>query len=140
MKYCQCLSRLEQNDVNTQDRYRSSVLHKAVEHNQLAVVNMLLEAGAMVNHKDSTRSTPLHVATTKKNKAVAKKLLEAGTDVTAVNMRGNTVLDICLENKSGIIGLLRGYGGKTNHEVEISNFMLNEGNWHDIVYESSEEE
>lgn len=62
-------------------KHSASLLHFAVESNNIELVTTLIQAGADVNKKDSNGHTPLHLAVYFGKKEIMKLLLEAGADV-----------------------------------------------------------
>ncbi|KAJ8960761.1 hypothetical protein NQ318_020054 [Aromia moschata] len=97
------------------------LVHTAVSNNNLEVVRLLTEAGAMLNARDDQGHTPLMLACSRKNLAVARYLISRGADVNAASaIDGKTALHVCVqdvrESKSvhQLIELLVRHGADTN--------------------------
>ena len=69
-----------------------TALHEAVNQNDPAIAQLLIEAGADVNAQDAEGNTPLHVATRKDAAAFAELLVAHGADVAKTNARGETAV------------------------------------------------
>ena len=85
--------------VNYQDR---TALTNAAEWGHLAIVNMLLEAGADVNQQDKEGDTAISrviINLDRNYEKIVKELLEAGADVNAKNKYELTAL--MLASKGG---------------------------------------
>lgn len=78
---------------------RSSVLHLAARRGYLAVVELLLAAGAAVNRWDHDGSTPLHETALGGHLEVVKTLLAAGANTLATTNGGHSV--VCAAKVSG---------------------------------------
>src|SRR5947209_5001230 len=80
-------------DVNAPQIDGTSALHWAVESQDLALVDMLLHAGAKPGAANKAAATPLLLATQNGNAAVVERLLTAGADPNApVTRTGDTAL------------------------------------------------
>jgi ankyrin repeat protein len=81
-----------------------------------SVLRLLLERGADVNARASDDGrTPLHLASENGALEVVRLLLEHGANVEAVNIRGNTPLQVVYGDQGrhdGITKLLVEYGAK----------------------------
>ncbi|WP_343288773.1 ankyrin repeat domain-containing protein [Wolbachia endosymbiont of Encarsia formosa] len=77
-------------DVNNQDRYGNTPLHRSVR-SSLEVVKALLKAGADVNKQNRCGEIPLHRAV-HGSLEVVKALLKAGADVNSQDIHGRTPL------------------------------------------------
>ncbi len=95
--------------VHHQDaQTRNMPLHWAVAHNQVAVVEVLLNSAARVNAKGTKGQTPLHLAAAEGFYDIAKLLLEHGADPTARNDEGLTPLQLAIRgNHLDLIELLK---------------------------------
>ena len=101
-------------DPCSRDRYKSTPLHLTVESPDLsyeqelervggvAIMRMLLSAGANVNAKDAWGETLLHAAAATRRCGCIVELLKAGADVNAHNYNGSTPLDQTLLSGLGI--------------------------------------
>jgi len=102
--------------VNTQDDFGDTALHNAVwvypavDRNQVELVRFLLSRGADVNIAGFDGKTPLHRAAYRGNPEMVKALLEGGANPQARDNRGNTPLQIAIDNKQEeVAALLRRY-------------------------------
>ena len=87
---------------------RSSVLHLAARRGHLAVVVLLLAAGAAVRRWDHDGSTPLHEAALGGHLEVAQVLLAVGANTLATDNGGHSVLCAALVSRNpALIELLR---------------------------------
>jgi ankyrin repeat protein len=87
---------------------RSSVLHLAARRGYLAVVELLLAAGAAVSRWDHEGCTPLHEAAVGGHLEVARVLLAAGANTMATTNGGHSVLCAALVGGNpALIELLR---------------------------------
>ncbi len=102
-------------DVNQRSADGTTALHWAVYHNELALVERLILAGANVNARNDYDATPLSEAAVTGNVAVLRKLLAAGADVESRNADGQTALMV-LARSSNVEGtrLLLARGAKVN--------------------------
>ena len=83
----------QQAPVNARQPDGATALHWAVHWNDLAVVELLLRAGADGGTANDYGVTPLSLACTNGNLAVASRLLESGADPNAASpVTGETVL------------------------------------------------
>jgi ankyrin repeat protein len=69
---------------------RLSVLHHAAGRGQLAIVELLLAAGATVDRRSHDGSTPLHAAAAGGHLEVVRTLLTAGADPAALTNSGRS--------------------------------------------------
>lgn len=98
---------LEENKGNTEainccDSLGTSALHRASKYGYVALVKVLLSAGANVNAVNYKKVTPLIFAAASGDLATIIVLLEAKADVNAVNENGDTALMAAVSNKLGI--------------------------------------
>lgn len=72
--------------VNEQQQYSDAPLHAAVERKNLAMVKILVDAGAGINAKGSMQETPLHRAIGVGDIVTAKYLIDLGADLNLSRM------------------------------------------------------
>lgn len=73
-------------DPNIKNSHKMTPLHLAVcKKNGLAVVRLLIEAGAKINKADKYGNTPLHIAARYGYQDILEELLKAGANVAAMN-------------------------------------------------------
>ncbi|MES2142582.1 MAG: ankyrin repeat domain-containing protein [Pseudomonadota bacterium] len=72
-------------------------LYIACEEKNIALVHMLIVAGANVNRKAWNQNTPLMGAVIAKDASLVRYLVEAGADITLVNTDGQNVMQIAEE-------------------------------------------
>jgi hypothetical protein len=68
------------------------------EKNQIAMIRLLLKAGAEINAQDKNGATPLHRAVRTRCAAAVKCLLDAGADTTIKNKPGSTPFHLAVQN------------------------------------------
>jgi ankyrin repeat protein len=68
------------------------------EKRQVAMIRLLLKAGAEINAQDKNGATPLHRAVRTRCAAAVKCLLEAGADATIKNKPGSTAFHLAVQN------------------------------------------
>jgi len=68
------------------------------EKNQVAMIELLLKAGAEINAQDKNGATPLHRAVRTRCAAAVKCLLEAGADPRIKNLPGSTPFHLAVQN------------------------------------------
>jgi ankyrin repeat protein len=93
---------------SAQNHRRSGPLHYAAdgytvsklwnEKNQVAMVRLLLKAGAEINAQDKNGATPLHRAVRTRCTAAVQCLLDAGVDATIKNKPGSTAFHLAVQN------------------------------------------
>lgn len=82
-------------DPNIKNTRKMTPLHLvACKKNGLAVVRLLLAAGAKTNRADIYGNTPLHLAARYGNKDILEELLKAGANVAAMNDEFQTPLSV----------------------------------------------
>jgi hypothetical protein len=96
-------------DPNSAENHRrSGPLHYAAdgyivsdlwnEKRQVAMIQLLLKAGAKINAQDKNGATPLHRAVRTRCVAAVKCLLDAGADATIKNKPGSTPFHLAVQN------------------------------------------
>jgi Ankyrin repeats (3 copies)/Ankyrin repeat len=93
---------------SAQNHRRSRPLHYAAdgyivcelwnEKNQVAMIRLLLKAGAEIDAQDKNGATPLHRAVRTRCAAAVKCLLDAGADATIKNKPGSTAFHLAVQN------------------------------------------
>jgi len=68
------------------------------EKNQVAMVRLLLKAGAEIDAQDKNGATPLHRAVRTRCAAAVKCLLDAGADATVRNKPGSAAFHLAVQN------------------------------------------
>ena len=68
------------------------------EKNQVAMIRLLLKAGAEIDAQDKNGATPLHRAVRTRCAAAVKCLLDAGADATLKNKPGSTAFHLAVQN------------------------------------------
>lgn len=102
-------------DLNLTDKKGATALHVACKTRyNVAGVDVLLAAGAKVNAKDAEGYAPLHRATYANAIPAINSLGQAGADLDAKTGRGQTALDIALEQswRAEAAAALRALGAK----------------------------
>lgn len=85
--------------VNLTDELGRNPLQLACEHGYLAMVNVLIKAGADINHIDRLKGfSALHYAALRNNPKVLSFLLSRGADMTIQDSEGNFPLHYCAAN------------------------------------------
>jgi uncharacterized protein len=79
-------------DVNQRASDGTSALHWAIYHNDAALVDRLIAAGADVNARNDYGATPMSEAAVVGNPEVIRKLLASRADVESPNSDGQTAL------------------------------------------------
>ena len=65
---------------------------------QVAMIQLLLEAGADIHAQDKNGATPLHRAVRTRCAAAVECLLDAGADATIRNLPGSTAFHLAVQN------------------------------------------
>jgi ankyrin len=122
-------------DMNQGDHDESTALHYASWHNNMTVVQMLLDHAthASVNRANNYKCTALHYACTNNNLAMARILLQHGAQAS-VNLQdtgGRTPLHYaCLHNDQAMVELLLKYeatvtiNNRDNEELTALHYIL----------------
>nr|CAD7407561.1 unnamed protein product [Timema cristinae]CAD7425059.1 unnamed protein product [Timema monikensis] len=80
------------------DAFNTTLLHIAVDYNQISVVNLLLEHRADVNVTDSNGDSVLFWAAKNGNLEMVELLVHQGADVNALDIQGCSILHYCASN------------------------------------------
>jgi uncharacterized protein len=108
----QRLQRATAEDINASPVCERTALSWAAERGDLAMVNLLLEQGALVEEADELGITPLYYAILNKHNAVVEKLLTVGADINRCvsygdsGPSGNALYWACESENTAIIPLL----------------------------------
>jgi len=87
---------------NLRNKAGSTPLHDAALSGNKEVVEMLLARGADVSAQDpESKSTPLHYAASFGRLEAVKTLVEHGADVSAKDSKGQTALQLAINNNQG---------------------------------------
>ncbi|MGV8118602.1 MAG: ankyrin repeat domain-containing protein [Candidatus Xenobiia bacterium LiM19] len=78
----------------------SRAMSAAISHNDISMVEYLLDSGADINAMDSTGSKPLEEAVSYGRLDIAKLLISRGADINAGDKCGNTLLHIAVMGKN----------------------------------------
>ncbi|XP_064121872.1 uncharacterized protein LOC135226354 isoform X1 [Macrobrachium nipponense] len=76
-------------DIDAQDEEGNTKLHRAVNSNNVDLVQELIQIGATVDVQNNQQHTPLHLATIKRYIPIMKILLQANADMYNINFSGN---------------------------------------------------
>jgi uncharacterized protein len=102
-------------DVNATESDGTTPLHYAVYHDDVALVESLLKAGAKPSVANKYGSTPLLEAAVRGDPVVIEKLLKAGADANQGNADGQTALLIVSRTSNlSVAKLLIGHGANVN--------------------------
>jgi ankyrin repeat protein len=102
-------------DINQRSSDGTTALHWAVYHNDVALIDRLLAAGADAKAQNDYSATPMSEAAVVGNVQVLKKLLAAGADVESANADGQTALMVIARTSNvDAARLLLSRGAKVN--------------------------
>ena len=74
-------------------------LHAAAANRSgCTMLRLLLEQGAFIDCRDNKGSTPLHISVRTRNWGAVSVLLRAGADTTAMDLNGDTIVDLSNED------------------------------------------
>lgn len=100
-------------DVNLPDFHDRMPIHYAAESGQVEVIQLLLNAGSMVNVSDSDNITPLHLAVSRGHEDAVELLLKAGSRVNSKTSDKSSAMHIAASRGfPRIIDMLLRYGAK----------------------------
>ncbi|KIE04351.1 hypothetical protein NF27_IN00920, partial [Candidatus Jidaibacter acanthamoeba] len=95
-------------DVNATEMLGDTALHLAIMYRDVKMVKLLLAQPSInINTKDCDRQTPLQNALYNGYDEIAQLILEHNPDVKTADIKGNTVIHLCLiGSKINLIPLL----------------------------------
>jgi ankyrin repeat protein len=98
----------EKINLDTRNHSKETALHKAVERNQITVIQTLLDhPRSEINQKDGKGETALHIAVRKNNLDIAKLLIQKKAEINVKMPEGETPLSIAYKaNNIEILKLL----------------------------------
>ena len=107
-------------EVNAQNEWGRTLLHKASGNGHVEVVNLLIQAGGEVNaQKEIVRATPLHEASWNGHVEVVDLLIRGGGEVNRGDKWGRTPLHEASRNGHvEVVNLLIQAGGDVNEKDE----------------------
>jgi ankyrin repeat protein len=101
--------------INAVDNKGMTALHRAAQHGDKVICQILVEKGSSLKAKDNSGNTPLHLAVSSNCKSVVQYLLEQGVDIHARNNDQDTPLHRCTtESHRAIYDLLLLKGADPN--------------------------
>ncbi|MHC4661037.1 MAG: ankyrin repeat domain-containing protein [Planctomycetota bacterium] len=108
-------------DLNVRTADNGTPLHYAVLGDHKDTISLLIQKGADVNARDKRGQTPIFWAILNNHTDSVALLIEGDADVNAQNNFDDTPMDEVnlhdVAERSTIISLLRGHGGKTAEEL-----------------------
>ena len=97
-------------DVNQQDIFGYTPLHRAALTGHTNAIRMLIKSGADVNQQNNDGRTPLHLAAIIGRADAIRMLIEAGADINQTTSLGQTAVDLATaSNRQHIVALLNDY-------------------------------
>ncbi len=102
-------------DINAAEADGFTALHWAAQRNDLALVDLLIGAGANAKAPTRYNITPLYLAAINGNAPMIERLLRAGADPNATSQEGQTMLmTAALSGKADAVRLLLTRGAKVD--------------------------
>ena len=102
-------------NLDLQDTWGWTALHKAIINHRYTTAELLIDAGCNVNIPDEHKRAPLHVAASYGNVDLVEKLLESGANINWQDRKGRTPLYLTVVgNQKHIINLLVRHGCDIN--------------------------
>jgi ankyrin repeat protein len=95
-------------DCNVRSTAGLTPLLQAAASGHVAVVQLLIEAGADPNVPTRDGWTPLHKAVANRHEAVVALLIASGASVLTQHAHGTTVISLAARRDDGILQMLRG--------------------------------
>jgi ankyrin repeat protein len=90
-------------DANTKDASGHSLLHYAIEFQNLKGADLLLKYGADVNFRNPNFQTPVMMAVRSDYLKMVQKMVEYGADLNQWDHKGNTALHLAVRRRNGPI-------------------------------------
>ena len=127
---------LEESLLDSRDRHGNTVLHIAVQRQDVEMVQLLLKRGLNVNARNRAGETALHIACRLRNEEIAHFLLKKDMNLNLGDKNGDTVLHVAsrrdlpsvileLLNKGANINVQNNGGNTPLHNVSsLNNFKL----------------
>lgn len=112
---------LDVEDLNSQDEWGCTLLHKAAAAGATDMVSELLTRGAFVDAREAWEETPLHLAAQAGHEGICKLLLDHGADVDAVNSDDKATLLLAANaGHEAVVQLLLDRGATTGGGIDDS--------------------
>jgi len=107
-------------DVNAEDNFKRTPLHRATWFGKPPFLKLLIENNANVNCQDIFKTTPLHLVAKEGNKVCAEILINSGANKKLVDLKGQTPYD----------------GALTSDQFEMSDILQTGLSWRKMMIES----
>ena len=113
-------------EINTRNKFGSSVVHIAVCENLGEMVKLLIDTGVSLNMQTKDGLTSLHYAAEYSKVELAELMLKNGADLSIQDKYGNQPLWTATFNDKGrndrreIIKLFLKYGADVNHKNNVN--------------------
>jgi len=82
-------------DIDTKDEDGNTAVHLAVAHNQIRILEYLIDRDVNIDGQNRQKRTPLHIACYKGYGEITHLLVEAGADLNLQDCDGNSALHFC---------------------------------------------
>ena len=113
-------------DLEVQDEYGETILHRCVAHNLIDIIKTLVDAGIDLNEQDEEGYTALYKAITSNEEDIAKTLIEAGADVNISDSGWTPLHSAAWDYNPLFIEMLIGAGADVNMQDEEGSTPLHE--------------
>lgn len=90
-------------NINCQDRSKKTPLHLATIENNVEVVRVLIEAGALLNLQDEDQNTALHYAIIQENPEIVEMIVLNCPNMHVRNKDGFTAMDLIQQKKVEVV-------------------------------------
>ncbi len=107
-------------NINAQDEWGDTPLHKAVSSGRKDLVQLLIENGAYIDTRDKLGRTALHEAVYRKEAEIGKILIDAGADVSVIAKNGLTPLDWAWLQCRELMEPLRKHGAVSGEPYRVA--------------------